>query len=53
MVAQSLLEKLRTELKSRNVSLLVALMAQNSEAQRFYRSVRGASIHDEGIWIDL
>lgn len=52
-VGQSLLEAIRKELRSRNVSLLVALMAQNDEAQKFYRSVQGASIHDEGIWIDL
>ena len=52
-VAQALLGALRSELKSRDVSLLIALMAQNNEAQRFYRSVTGAAIHDEGIWIDL
>ena len=51
--AQALMATLRRELKSRGVSLLVALMAQNDEAQRFYRSVEGASVHDEGIWIDL
>ena len=52
-VARSLMDALRNELKSKNVSLLIALMAQNDEAQRFYRSVEGASIHDEGIWIDI
>ena len=52
-VAQKLLETLRYDLKERKVSLLIALMAQNDEAQRFYRSVDGASIHDEGIWIDI
>ena len=52
-VAQALLDALRKELHARNVSLLIALMAQNDEAQRFYRSVQGASIHDEGIWIDI
>lgn len=52
-VAQALLEALRKDLKARNVSLLIALMAQNEEAQHFYKSVEGASIHDEGIWIDI
>ena len=52
-VAQALLNALRTELKKRNVSLLIALMANNDEAQRFYKSVEGAAIHDQGIWMDL
>ena len=52
-VARALLDALRAELRARGVSLLVALMAQNDEAQRFYRSVEGAAIHDEWIWIDL
>ena len=51
--AQKLLATLREELKSRNVMLLLALMANNEEAQRFYRSVEGAEIHDEGIWINI
>ena len=52
-VAQALLNALRTELKKRNVSLLIALMANNDEAQRFYKSVEGAAIHDQRIWMDL
>ncbi|MBQ9545209.1 MAG: GNAT family N-acetyltransferase [Clostridia bacterium] len=52
-VAQELLKTLRAELKKRGVTLLIALMAQNKEAQDFYRSVEGASIHDEGIWIEV
>lgn len=51
--ARALLAALRAELRARNVSLLIALMANNDEAQRFYRAVDGASIHDEGIWIDI
>lgn len=51
--AQRLLETLRRELRSRNVSVLIALMAGNEEAQRFYRSVKDAQIRDEGIWIDI
>lgn len=52
-VAQALLDALRRELRARGVSLLVALMAQNGEAQRFYRAVEDASIHDEGIWMEV
>lgn len=32
---------------------LIGLIAANPEAQRFYRSLEGAKIQDEGIWIDL
>ena len=28
-------------------------MANNEEAQRFYRNVEDASIHDTGIWIEI
>ena len=52
-VAQALLRALRSELRSKNVSLLIALMANNGEAQSFYGSVEGASFHDRGIWIDI
>ena len=52
-VAQALLEALRAECKRRGVGVLIALMANNEEAQRFYRSVKDASIHDTGIWMDV
>ena len=52
-VAQALLDALRNELKKRDVGLLIALMANNHEAQQFYSHVNGASIHDTGIWIDI
>lgn len=51
-VAQMLMSSLRKELKGRGVDTLVGLIATNDEAQRFYRSMRGAIIRDEGIWID-
>ena len=51
-VAQLLMGELRAELKRRGVDTLVGLIAANDEAQRFYRSVQGAVIRDEGIWID-
>jgi len=51
--AQALLAELRRRMKSAGASRLIALMAANAEAQRFYRAVQGACIHDEGIWIDL
>ena len=51
--AQALLEALRAECKRRGVGVLIALMANNEEAQRFYRSVKDASVHDTGIWMDV
>lgn len=52
-VAQGLLAQLRDRMKQAGAAQLIALMAANEEAQRFYRSVERASIHDEGIWIEL
>lgn len=52
-VAQSLMNELRKQLKSEGVDTLVALIASNNEAQRFYRSLENSEIRDEGIWIDL
>lgn len=50
-VAQMLLAELRKALSEKGVGLLIALMANNEEAQRFYSSVENASIHDTGIWM--
>lgn len=50
-VARSLMNALRSELRARNVDTLVALIASNDEAQRFYRSLNGAEIRDEGLWL--
>ncbi len=52
-VAQALLNALRQECKKQNVGVLIALTANNEEAQRFYQRVENASIHDTGIWIDI
>ena len=52
-VGQALLDALRDECGERGVRLLIALMAGNSESQSFYRKVKGASIHDSGIWIEI
>ncbi len=53
-VAQALMAALRKELKERyNADTLIGLIASNSEAQRFYRSLENSKIRDEGIWIDL
>ena len=51
--AQALLSELRRRMKQAGATQLIALMAANEEAQRFYRAVERASIHDEGLWIDL
>lgn len=52
-VAQELMETLRAELKKQGVDILIALIASNEDAQRFYRSLPNSEIRDEGIWIDL
>lgn len=52
-VAQALLKALKAECKARGAGLLIALMANNKEAQSFYRNVEDASIHDTGIWIEI
>ena len=52
-VAQALLNTLREECKRQGVGVLIALTANNDEAQKFYKSVEDASIHDTGIWIDI
>ncbi len=52
-VAQALLTELRKLLRAEGVTTLVALTASNDEAQRFYRSIPGSSMHDTGIWIEL
>ena len=52
-VAQALLDRLKEACRQQGVGVLIALMANNGEAQRFYRSIGDASIHDTGIWIDI
>lgn len=52
-VAQALLHALRKECKERGAGVLIALMANNKEAQSFYQRVENASIHDTGIWMDI
>ena len=51
--AQALMAGLRRRLKEAGADTLIGLIAANPEAQRFYRSLEGAMIQDEGIWIDL
>ena len=50
-VAQALLSALRERLRMRGIDTLVALIASNEEAQRFYRNIEGAQIRDEGFWL--
>ncbi len=52
-IAQALMAELRARLKAQGLGTLVGLIAANPEAQSFYRSMEGAKIRDEGIWIDL
>ena len=52
-VARGLLEALKAECRKRGAGMLISLMASNEEAQRFYRHVENASVHDTGIWIEI
>ena len=52
-VAQTLWSALIRYLHQRGITCMVALTAANEEAQRFYRSVPNASMHDVGIWVDI
>lgn len=52
-VGQALLNALRAACREMGAEVLIALTAANDEAQRFYSSMEGASVHDTGIWIDL
>lgn len=52
-VAQKLMKALRAELKKLGVNTMMALIASNEEAQRFYRNLENSQIRDEGIWIDI
>ncbi|MBO6054100.1 MAG: GNAT family N-acetyltransferase [Oscillospiraceae bacterium] len=52
-IAQALLKALKEECRKRGAGILIALTAENVEAQRFYHSVEGASMHDTGIWMEL
>lgn len=51
--AQALMAGLRRRLKEAGADTLIGLIAANPEAQRFYRSLEGTKIQDEGILIDL
>lgn len=50
-IAQALMNELRRRLREQKIDTLIALIAANPEAQRFYRSIEGAMIRDEGLWL--
>jgi GNAT superfamily N-acetyltransferase len=52
-IAQKMLTTLQNVLKDKGIHLLIALMAGNDEAQRFYRNIENAAIHDEGVWMNF
>lgn len=52
-IAQALMAELKAELKKRGADTLIGLIDSNDGAQKFYRSIVGAQIKDEGIWIDV
>jgi hypothetical protein len=47
------LNALKKKCRELGVRVLIALMANNNEAQSFYKSIENASMHDTGIWIDI
>ena len=52
-VAQALLKALRAECRERGAGVLIALTANNDEAQRFYGRIEDAAMHDTGIWMEI
>ena len=52
-VAQALMGELRKGLKEIGARELVGIIAQNEEAQRYYKNVPNSKISDQAIWIDL
>lgn len=52
-VAQALMNELRKCLKEKGIETMIALIASNDEAQRFYKALEDSMIKDEGIWIDI
>jgi hypothetical protein len=53
VIKHTLLNALRDECKRQGLGVLIALMANNDEAQRYYKAVEDASIHDTGIWMNI
>lgn len=52
-VAQKLLAALIAELRERGIDTLIALTAENDEAQRFYKNIPNSKMKDTGIWIEI
>ena len=52
-VAQKLLSHLKSELKSKGIDTLIAIVASNEEALSFYRNIPNSEIRDSGIWIEI
>ncbi len=52
-VAQIMMASLKQALRDCGVDTLIALIASDEPAQRFYRSLENSKIKDEGIWIDI
>jgi len=51
--AQMLMQALRDTLREMGIDTLIALTAENAEAQSFYRKVPDSVMRDTGIWIDI
>ena len=44
---------LRTRYTEEEIDTLIAITADNDEAQRFYRSIPDSKMQSTGIWIDI
>ena len=52
-VAQSMMTELRKILKEKGLEALLAVVAGNGEANKFYHSLEDTKIQDEAAWINL
>lgn len=52
-VAQSMMAELRKVLKEKGLEALLAVVAGNGEANKFYHSLDNTKIQDEAAWINL
>ena len=52
-VAQALLAALKSRLKEEGIDTLIAITADNAEAQSFYKAIPDSKMQSTGIWIDV
>ncbi|MEA4812204.1 MAG: GNAT family N-acetyltransferase [Anaerolineaceae bacterium] len=52
-VAQALLRQYIRELHLKGIEQLIAIIAHNEEALRFYHSIENAKIGDQALWLEI